>query len=106
MYRGTIHLSKGPAVILSFKDKLTQAVAEGRGPKGFPTELVRGAQRKLAMLNAARRLDDLKSPPGNNLHALSADRKGQHALRINDQFRLCFRWTEGGAEDVEITDYP
>ena len=92
-------------MILSFKDKLTQAVAEGRAPKGFPAELVRGAQRKLAMLNAARRLDDLKSPPGNNLHALSADRKGRYALRINDEFRLCFRWTEGGAEDVEITDY-
>ena len=77
-------------MILSFKDTLTQAVAEGRAPKGFPTGLVRGAQRKLAMLNAARRLDDLKSPPGNNLRALFADRKGQHALRINNQLRLSF----------------
>jgi proteic killer suppression protein len=57
------------------------------------------------MVHAALRLDDLKSPPGNRLHALSGDRKGQHAIRINDQFRLCFRWTEGGAEDVEINDY-
>src|SRR6202167_4511916 len=97
MYLVTIHISRRPAVILSFKDKLTQAVAEGRAPKGFPTELVRGAQRKLAMFNATRRLDDLKSPPGNNLHALSADRKGQRALRINYQFRL-LSLTEGGAQ--------
>ena len=92
-------------MILSFRDKRTAAVAAGRAPKGFPTELVRGAQRKLAMLSAATRLDDLKSPPGNNLHVLSGDRNGQHAIRINDQFRLCFRWTDGGAEDVEIVDY-
>ena len=92
-------------MILAFKDELTRAVADGRASKGFLSELVRGAQRKLAMLNVEARLDDLKSPPGNNLHSLSADRKGQHALRINDQFRLCFRWTEGGAEDVEITDH-
>ena len=91
-------------MILSFKDKRTEAVADGKASKGFPAELVRGAQRKLAMVNAALRLDDLKSPPGNRLHALSGDRKGQHAMRINDQFRLCFRWTEGGAEDVEIND--
>jgi toxin HigB-1 len=104
MYRGTIHILKGPAVILSFKDELTQAVAEGRAWASPPISQ-EGAQRKFAMLDAGRRLDGLKSPPGNNLHALSADRKGQHALRINEQFRPCFRWTEGGAEDVEITDY-
>lgn len=92
-------------MILSYKDKRTEAVAEGRAPKGFPSELVRGAQRKLAILNAARILDDLKSPPGNRLHALSGDRQGSHAIRINDQFRLCFRWTEAGAAEVEIIDY-
>ena len=92
-------------MILSFKDKRTEAIAEGKASKGFPAELVRGAQRKLAMLNAALRLDDLKSPPGANLHALSGRRKGQHAIRINDQFRICFRWADGGAEDVEIVDY-
>ena len=92
-------------MIVSFKDRRTEAVAAGRAPKGFPAELVRVAQRKLAMLDAAVRIEDLKSPPGNRLHALTAERKGQHAIRINDQFRLCFRWTEGGAEDVEITDY-
>jgi proteic killer suppression protein len=92
-------------VILSFKDKRTEAVAGGEASKGFPAELVRAAQRKLAMLDAALRLQDLRSPRGNKLHALSGDRKGQHAIRINDQFRLCFRWSEGGAKDVEIIDY-
>ncbi len=92
-------------MILSFKDKRTQAVAEGKAPKGFHADLVRTAQRKLAMLNAALRLDDLNAPPGNRLHALSGSRKGQHAIRINDQFRVCFRWVEGGAEDVELVDY-
>lgn len=92
-------------MILSFKDKRTQTVAAGAAPKGFPADLVRAAQRKLAMLNAALRLEDLKAPPGNQLHALSGDRKGQYAIRINDQFRVCFRWSEGGAEDVEIVDY-
>ncbi len=92
-------------MIPSFEDKRTEAVAEGNAPKDFPAELVRGAQRKLAMLDAALRLDDLKSPRGNNLHALPGDRKGQHAIRIDDQFRVCFRWTNGGAEDVQIIDY-
>jgi toxin HigB-1 len=92
-------------VILSFKDKRTEAVAGGEASRGFPAELVRAAQRKLAMVDAALRLQDLRSPRGNKLHALSGDRKGQHAIRINDQFRLCFRWSEGGAKDVEIIDY-
>ncbi len=92
-------------MILSFKDKRTEAVAGGEASKGFPAELVRAAQRKLAMLDAALRLQDLRSPRGNKLHALSGDRKGQRAIRINDQFRLCFRWSEGGAKDVEIIDY-
>jgi toxin HigB-1 len=62
-------------------------------------------ERKLVMLDAAIRLDDLRSPPGNRLEPLSGDRKGQHSIRINDQFRICFRWTAGGPEDVEIIDY-
>ncbi len=57
------------------------------------------------MLDTAVTLEDLKSPPGNKLHALTQDRKGQHAIRINDQFRICFRWTNAGPEDVEIVDY-
>lgn len=63
------------------------------------------ALRKLDMIDAAKALGDLMSPPGNRLEALKGDRKGQHSIRINDQFRLCFRWTSQGAEDVEIVDY-
>lgn len=92
-------------MIRSFKDKKTLAVASGRAPKGFPPDLVRAAQRKFVMIENAIELRDLSTPPGNKLHALDKDRKGQHAIRINDQFRVCFRWVDGGAEDVEITDY-
>jgi len=63
------------------------------------------AMRKLAMLNQAARLDDLRVPPGNRLEALTGDRVGQHSVRVNDQFRVCFRWTDAGPEDVEIVDY-
>ena len=63
------------------------------------------ARRKLNMLHAARRLDDLKVPPGNKLHKLSGDRARQHAIRINDQYRVCFTWRDGHAYDVEIADY-
>jgi len=63
------------------------------------------ARRKLEMLDAAQRLDDLRVPPGNRLEALSRDRKGQHSIRINDQWRVCFTWSEGGADGVEIVDY-
>ena len=63
------------------------------------------AQRKLFMLDNADELDDLRAPPGNRLEALKRDRAGQHSIRINDQFRICFRWVDGGAEDVEIADY-
>lgn len=63
------------------------------------------AMRKLAMLNAAERLQDLRVPPGNRLEALQGDRAGQHSIRVNDQFRVCFRWTDAGPIDVEICDY-
>ena len=63
------------------------------------------AMRKLAMLNQAGRLDDLRVPPGNRLEALKGDRAGQHSIRVNDRFRVCFRWTDAGPEDVEIVDY-
>ena len=63
------------------------------------------AMRKLAMLNQAARLGDLRVPPGNRLEGLSGRRAGQHSIRVNDQFRVCFRWTDGGPEDVEIVDY-
>ena len=92
-------------MIRSFWDKPTEAVFDGESPKGFPADLVKVARRKLRYLNAADGLGDLRSPPGNRLEALAGDRKGQHSIRINDQFRVCFVWTAQGPADVEIVDY-
>jgi toxin HigB-1 len=92
-------------MIGSFKGRFAEAVAAGRAPKGFPSDLVRSAQRKLAALVATTDLQSLASPPGNRLEALKGARRGQHSIRINDQWRICFRWSAGRAEDVEIVDY-
>jgi proteic killer suppression protein len=92
-------------VIRSFKNETTAAVFRGESPKGFPANLVRVARRKLEMLNAAMILNELRAPPNNRLEALKRDRAGQHSIRINDQFRICFLWTEAGPEQVEIVDY-
>jgi proteic killer suppression protein len=93
-------------MIKSFKDARAAAIFEGRHPgKAFPADLVRVARRKLIMLAEARAIEDLRNPPGNRLEALRGDRRGQYSIRINDQFRLCFAWTGGNAEDVEIVDY-
>lgn len=92
-------------VIRSFRDKTTEAVFNGESPKRFPADLVKVARRKLRYLNAADDLGDLRSPPGNRLEALAGDRKGQHSIRINDRFRVCFVWTAKGPADVEIVDY-
>lgn len=92
-------------MIKSFKDAATQAVFNGESPKGFPSDLLKAARRKLRYLNAAANLSDLRAPPGNRLEALKADRAGQHSIRINDQFRICFVWTPEGPAAVEITDY-
>lgn len=105
MYHGTIHWTCGGTVIRSFKDTRTRWIAGGEAPKGFPSSILKVAVRKLTMINAATTLDDLRSPPGNRLEALKADRSGQHSIRINDQWRICFVWREGGAENVEIVDY-
>lgn len=91
--------------IQGFKDRQTRAVSEGKVPKGFPAEIAKTARRKLAAVEAAVLLDDLRAPPGNELEALKWDRKGQHSIRINDQWRVCFVWTEAGPKDVEIVDY-
>jgi proteic killer suppression protein len=92
-------------VIRSFKDSATELVFGGRCPKGFPADIFPVARRKLGMLDAAVSLNSLRVPPANRLEALKGDRKGQHSIRINDQWRICFRWTSIGPEDVEIVDY-
>lgn len=92
-------------MIVSFADRVTHAVALGTRPKGFPSDLVRSAQRKLFMLDNAIELRDLASPPANRLEALQGDRLGQHSIRINEQWRICFVWKPDGPHDVEIVDY-
>jgi proteic killer suppression protein len=93
------------AMIRSFKHKLAEALFDGKCPKGFPSDLLRVARRKLESVHAAQRLEDLRVPPGNRLEALAADRAGQYSIRVNDQWRVCFVWSDGGAWDVEIVDY-
>lgn len=91
-------------MIVSFRDSDTETLARGRRVKRFAgIELV--ARRKLRQLEIAARLGDLRIPPGNRLEALKGDRAGQHSVRINDQFRICFRWTPAGPQHVEIVDY-
>ncbi len=92
-------------MIQGFNDKATEAVFHGRCPKGFPPDLFKAARRKLAILDAAIDLNDLRAPPGNRLEALSGNRRGQHSIRINDQWRICFKWSSQGPTDVEIVDY-
>ena len=96
-------------MILSFRNRGTADLFNGVSSKAAravcPTNLVRVAQRKLDMVNAADVLDDLEVPPNNRLEKLTKDRAGQHAIRINDQYRVCFVWTEVGAAQVEVTDY-
>jgi proteic killer suppression protein len=91
-------------VIKSFRCKDTEAMFGGSRAARF-ANIQTVAMRKLAMLNQAARLDDLRVPPGNRLEALTGDRAGQHSIRVNDQFRVCFRWTSAGPEEVEIVDY-
>jgi proteic killer suppression protein len=91
-------------VIISFRDSDAEALAGATRVKRFVAfETV--ARRKLRQLEIARRLDDLRVPPGNRLETLKGDRVGQHSIRINDQYRICFHWTSAGPEDVEIVDY-
>ena len=91
-------------MIVSFRCADTESLSGGLRVRRFRNvEAV--ARRKLLQLQIARQLSDLRVPPGNRLEALSGDRKGQHSIRINDQYRVCFRWTSAGAEDVEIVDY-
>lgn len=92
-------------MIKSFQDRATAALFEGRVLKGMPADIARVARRKLLRLDAARSLDDLRVFPNDKLHPLERDRAGQWAIKVNDQFRICFAWREGNAERVEFCDY-
>ncbi|MEZ0317185.1 MAG: type II toxin-antitoxin system RelE/ParE family toxin [Methylophilaceae bacterium] len=92
-------------MILNFACKQTAKIWAGDVSKKLPREIQQVALRKLFMLDKALNLDDLRIPPANRLEALSGNRKGQHSIRINDQWRICFIWTEAGADQVEIVDY-
>src|SRR3990170_3617356 len=93
------------AMIASFRDSDTATVWAGRRSRRLSSDIQRGALRKLRLLNNARRLDDLRVPPGNRLEALKGDRLGRYAIRINDQWRICFVWRDNNAHEVEIVDY-
>lgn len=91
-------------MIRSFRDPETEALFQGRPTRRFG-RIARVAQRKLVQVHAAQRLDDLRAFPGNHLEALAGDRRGQHSIRINDQYRICFVWKDGDAQQVEVVDY-
>jgi proteic killer suppression protein len=92
-------------MIRSFRCRETEGIWLGRRSRKFPGDMQDRALRKLRQLDASTTLDDLRNPPGNRLEALKGDRKGQWSIRISDQWRVCFRWDDGDANDVEIVDY-
>lgn len=91
-------------MIKSFADKRAAAIFAGFGVKSLPPEIQQRARAKLLAIDAAAQLDDLRVPPGNHLEALRGDRQGQHSIRVNSQWRVCFAWRDGDAWDVEIVD--
>ncbi len=101
MYHVVIHT----LMIVSTKGKLAANAVADRFGKGFPADLVKRTRAMLSALDAAVVLEDLRFPPGNHLEELKGDRAGQHSVRINDQWRICFVWTDQGPADVEIVDY-
>ena len=92
-------------MIKGFKCKATEALFKGNQPPKHLRAIAKVAARKLDLIEYAETLRDLRAPPGNRLEALKGDRIGQHSIRINDQWRICFVWHDGGADDVEIVDY-
>ncbi|HEY0043341.1 MAG TPA: type II toxin-antitoxin system RelE/ParE family toxin [Allosphingosinicella sp.] len=92
-------------MIRSFADGETEKIWIGERSRMLPSDIQDRALVRLALLNRAKSLDDLRNPPSNRLHALSGDRAGQHSISINKQWRICFVWRNGGADGVEITDY-
>ncbi len=92
-------------MIRSFADKQTAAIFAGLAVRGLPQDIQKRARIKLKMLDAAKELQDLRSPPGNRLEELRGDRMGTYSIRVNDQWRICFAWAGGEALDVELVDY-
>jgi toxin HigB-1 len=96
-------------MIQSFKNQATEDLFNGKATKAalklYPRNLWKIMSRKLDQIDSVTSLNELRVPPGNHLEALKRDRKGQHSIRINDQYRICFKWTESGPSDVEFTDY-
>ncbi len=92
-------------MIKGFADREADRIWQGGRSRRLPPDIQVNAMRKLRSLDAAEHVDDLRLPPGNRLEALSGDREGQHSIRINQQWRICFRWSDGHAYDVEICDY-
>lgn len=92
-------------MIKTFADKETEKLFQREASRKLPTDIQHKARLKLEIIDAVERLDDLKVPPGNRLEKLSGNREGQHSIRINQQWRICFRWKDGDCYDVEIVDY-
>ncbi|MFK8251211.1 type II toxin-antitoxin system RelE/ParE family toxin [Ancylobacter terrae] len=92
-------------MIKSFRNAATERLHQGRMPKGIPPDVAKRAVRKLFLIDTATRLEDLRVPPGNELEKLQGDRAGQHSIRVNIQWRLCFVWRDGDAYEVEFVDY-
>jgi proteic killer suppression protein len=92
-------------MISSFRDRKTEKIFQRERAKGVSQDLQRAALRKLLIIEAAETVEDLKVPPGNRLEKLKGDREGQYSIRVNDQWRICFAWSDGNASNVELVDY-
>lgn len=93
-------------MIRNFGDKNTERIWQENYVKSIDRKVQRATMRKLELIHAAQNIEDLRIPPGNRLERLVGDRRGQHSIRVNAQWRICFVWKDGGAEDVELVDYP